>query len=1154
MSGTIARTKAADPGLDYELLVAEGTALVQRMSGQIWTDYNYSDPGVTMLEQLCYALTELSYRAGYPVADLLGDPVTGKVIPMRQGLYPARAIMPINPVTAADLRRLIIDRVRHVGNVWFTMVTVNGVSGLYQVDVLIPGLDPDCCRDGEPNPATVLRRVLDCAAAHRGLCEDVYEARVLTPLPTRVAGEVQIADHADPDAVMADLLFRVRLFLSPEPKRQSLDTLIKAGKTTSEIFTGPLMLRGFIADPELTDLPETFSADQLLEVMAETGGVLSVEHLRVQVFPNPDWYAGPQPVTLLPGTIARLAAEASELRLMRGTAVCPTNPVRVRRLLDRLWNAQRRTYDLWPAYATEYPAPVGAASDLAAYTSVQDQFPAVYGIGEAGLPSGADVSREALARQLKGYLMPFDQLMANYFSQLAFVRDLFSPAAGGSKTYAFQSLRPIVPNVAPLLQPGYLTGLATLMAASDPVTARQADILGLLLSLYGERLMPPGPPPGGADAVVKARRALLKRVVPATRDRGRGFDYRHGGPTRGYAGMEIRTRIELELLESTGGRTAHGLAEPDPDKVTFGQRLHPAHHEIVERGFMPLGPGGSGDDRDEAASPLAGHHVAPDLLAVLDDPARYRIGKLPDHDGAVLVCQDANGGWWVIAHYDGAHEAATAAHHLIWMAGGARQRLTIVEWTLLRFALPLLDGCDPSAFSFRISAVMASGWKPEDNESAWRQRARAILRENTPAHIVLNMEFLGRHQMREFEHLHREWLRALRYGPADRKAETSRDLALFLGLPERFPPEPEPEPPPEPEAPDPLPPPEDGQETGADDKAGHQSDITTSAAVLPELDVAAREAHLAAFRERLRGGRRWALPVGDTAVPGEAPSQPSGPGPEPKVQPPRMPEPVVAVNPPQRRWWQRFLGKSVTRAEPKPAQEAHPDGPAGLGRLLVQTAAPGIRGFDTDTVLNQTSARAFAANGFHFAIRYLSRVTPGAAGDLTEAETKTILDAGLALMAVQHCALRGWTPTEALGERYGAAAAANAALAGLPRGINLWLDLEGVKPDAPPADVIAYCNAWHVAVAAAGYLPGLYIGAGQVLTGDQLYFDLRFAYYWKPVSAYVPDVAVRGQCMTQTMNPSFVLGGVSYDEDVTETDAGGNTPVWAVLLRPDGGA
>jgi hypothetical protein len=208
-----------------------------------------------------------------------------------------------------------------------------------------------------------------------------------------------------------------------------------------------------------------------------------------------------------------------------------------------------------------------------------------------------------------------------------------------------------------------------------------------------------------------------------------------------------------------------------------------------------------------------------------------------------------------------------------------------------------------------------------------------------------------------------------------------------------------------------------------------------------------------------------------------------------------------------------------------------------------------MRGFDTATALTAADATAFAAAGFVFAIRYVSRTTPEAAGDLSAAEAAVILQAGLALMAVQHCEAEGWTPSAQLGTAYGQAAAANAAAAGLPPGVSLWLDLEGVASGTSAQVVVMYCNAWYDVVAAAGYLPGLYVGVGQVLTGEQLYHDLKFHYYWTPTSQYVPTIAVRGSCLRQTINAGFELDGIAYDEDTTIADTSGHTPVWLVAER-----
>lgn len=206
----------------------------------------------------------------------------------------------------------------------------------------------------------------------------------------------------------------------------------------------------------------------------------------------------------------------------------------------------------------------------------------------------------------------------------------------------------------------------------------------------------------------------------------------------------------------------------------------------------------------------------------------------------------------------------------------------------------------------------------------------------------------------------------------------------------------------------------------------------------------------------------------------------------------------------------------------------------------VEQAAAAARGFDTDTVLTADSASAFAADGFLFAIRYLTRDGPEQESDLTTQEAITILEAGLALMAVQHVASAGWVPSVELGLEQGRWAASNAVTVGLPPGVNIWLDLEGVADGTPVAVVMAYCDCWYEIVSAAGYRPGLYVGSEAGLDADQL-SATRFEQFWKSGSD-VP-VPAQGYCMAQRIGGQTV-DGVSYDGDLVLNDAGGAGPFY----------
>ncbi|MEN0047012.1 MAG: hypothetical protein AAF806_08150, partial [Bacteroidota bacterium] len=48
--------------LDFNALREEGTAYIAQLGHELWTDFNTHDPGITMLEVLCYAINDLAYR------------------------------------------------------------------------------------------------------------------------------------------------------------------------------------------------------------------------------------------------------------------------------------------------------------------------------------------------------------------------------------------------------------------------------------------------------------------------------------------------------------------------------------------------------------------------------------------------------------------------------------------------------------------------------------------------------------------------------------------------------------------------------------------------------------------------------------------------------------------------------------------------------------------------------------------------------------------------------------------------------------------------------------------------------------------------------------------------------------------------------------
>ncbi|MFY9719386.1 MAG: glycoside hydrolase domain-containing protein [Candidatus Cybelea sp.] len=212
---------------------------------------------------------------------------------------------------------------------------------------------------------------------------------------------------------------------------------------------------------------------------------------------------------------------------------------------------------------------------------------------------------------------------------------------------------------------------------------------------------------------------------------------------------------------------------------------------------------------------------------------------------------------------------------------------------------------------------------------------------------------------------------------------------------------------------------------------------------------------------------------------------------------------------------------------------------------VIRRATPAAKGFDTAANLSPAAIAALAKQ-FQFCVRYVPWDTRSA-GDLTSTEATNILQAGLALMPIYPYPGAGWQPDDASGLLGGKRAAAGAESLGFPKGVNLWMDLEGVAPGWPAASTIDHCNNWFDVVEAAGYVPGIYVGEPVNLTGEQLFSSLKFDHYWRSLSGATPDIPTRGYQMLQSA--AEPIAGISIDSNVAQRDSLGGNAQWLVIAH-----
>lgn len=98
----------------YVRLQQESTELLQRLSGNRWTDFNEHDPGVTLADALHYALFECNYRTSFDLEEYAARPADGKLRYDRIGLLPGKQVFAESVVSPADYERLIEKHIPEV--------------------------------------------------------------------------------------------------------------------------------------------------------------------------------------------------------------------------------------------------------------------------------------------------------------------------------------------------------------------------------------------------------------------------------------------------------------------------------------------------------------------------------------------------------------------------------------------------------------------------------------------------------------------------------------------------------------------------------------------------------------------------------------------------------------------------------------------------------------------------------------------------------------------------------------------------------------------------------------------------------------------------------------------------------------------------------
>ncbi|MCK4829297.1 hypothetical protein KA005_76945, partial [bacterium] len=285
---------------------------------------------------------------------------------------------------------------------------------------------------------------------HRNICEDVRDIVIYGDEEIALCTDIELTADADPEEVMLQICLIVEEFLSPTLHFYTLKEMMEKGKTVEEIFEGRPMTvpdlqfatennndskylsfipgHGFIDFDELKKLePQSrIHVSDIHEKIMDIDGVLAIHKLVLVNYVNdlPQTKGEKWCLPLTKGYRPHMGIKSSKVNFLKGPLYFSYDQDEViQRFTEEKFAKSKACLE---PYQLDLPVPEGTYRDLQNYTSIQHEFPLTYGIGSEGIADPPTPLRKAKAHQLKAYLLFFDQILANYLSQLAHIRNLFS--------------------------------------------------------------------------------------------------------------------------------------------------------------------------------------------------------------------------------------------------------------------------------------------------------------------------------------------------------------------------------------------------------------------------------------------------------------------------------------------------------------------------------------------------------------------------------------------------------------------------------------------------------------------------------------------------------------------------------------------------------
>ena len=461
-----------------------------------------------------------------------------------------------------------------------------------------------------------LGRAKEALQAHRNLDEDYCRVEVVGIEEIAVCADVEVKADADVERVQATIWFEIEQYLNPPVPFYSLQELmgggqapaepVPSGVAVEEIFNGPELESGFIKaeDLEAASLRTVLRVSDIINRLMDIDGVIAVNHLQLAKYDSegtvvkgaadPTWSSEGNPI--FDGNKAsaswlmyvskqhqpRLNLSASRFIFYKnGLPFLPRMDEAADTLNQLRGEAERPKIKNAPK---DLPIPAGTFLDPEDYFPVQYSFPLTYGIGPAGLPSHVSALRRAQAKQLKAYLLVFEQLLGNALAQVAHAAELFSLDPAVERTYFIREFSEAIIQGYDEITDGLDQAALERMTETLPeFHERRNRFLDHILARFGEQfreyallLTNLQGQQVALDQLIDDKIAFLKAYPLISHDRGRAFNYSLDPCSPGnYPGLKKRIGLLLGLDNERAIIVEHLLLRPK----FIGDALYPACSE-----------------------------------------------------------------------------------------------------------------------------------------------------------------------------------------------------------------------------------------------------------------------------------------------------------------------------------------------------------------------------------------------------------------------------------------------------------------------------------------------------------------------------------------------------------------------------------------------